>query len=50
VLTGSDLKAFNSFDFPKRVAPTDFAKPTTSGGHTKFEVPARSYTVLQWGA
>ena len=50
VLTGSDLKAFNSFDFPKRVAPSDFGKPVTSGGHTKFEVPARSYTVLQWGA
>ena len=50
VLTGSDLKAFNSFDSPKRVAPSDFGKPVTSGGHTKFEVPARSYTVLQWGA
>ena len=22
----------------------------TSGGRTKFEVPARSYTVIQWGA
>jgi len=50
VLTGSDLKAVNSFSSPKQVAPTDFAKPTTSGGHTRFEVPARSYSVVQWGA
>jgi alpha-L-arabinofuranosidase len=49
-LTGDDLKAFNGFDAPKRVAPADFAKPTTAGGHTKFEVPPRSYTVIQWGA
>lgn len=48
VLTGSDLKASNSFSEPKRVAPADFPKPTTTGGHTKFEVPARSYTVVQW--
>jgi hypothetical protein len=44
------LKAFNGFDAPKRVAPADFAKPATTGGHTKFEVPPRSYTVIQWGA
>jgi alpha-L-arabinofuranosidase len=49
VLTGSDLKAFNSFDSPQRVVPQEFGKPSTAGGHTKFEVPARSYTVLQWG-
>jgi len=49
VLTGSDLKASNSFSEPKRVVPTDFPKPTTAGGHAKFEVPARSYTVVQWG-
>jgi alpha-N-arabinofuranosidase len=48
VLTGSDLKASNGFDSPKRVVPQDLAKPVTSGGHTKFEVPARSYTVIQW--
>jgi alpha-L-arabinofuranosidase len=48
VLTGNDLKATNGFDAPKRVVPTDFTKPTTSGGHTKFEVPPRSYTVVQW--
>ena len=48
VLTGSDLKAVNSFGSPKTVVPTELSKPLTSGGHTKFEVPARSYTVLQW--
>lgn len=50
ILTGTDLKAFNTFDAPQRVAPADLAKPVTSGGHTKFEVPAQSYSVLQWGA
>ena len=49
-LTGNDLKAFNTFDAPQRVAPQPFDKPVTSGGRTKFEVPARSYTVIQWGA
>ena len=47
-LTGSDLKAFNSFDAPKRVVPADLVKPVTSTGHTKFEVPPRSYSVVQW--
>lgn len=49
VLTGSDLKAFNSFESPKRVIPTELGKPVTSGGHTKFEVPPSSYSVLRWG-
>ncbi len=49
-LTGSDLKAFNSFDAPQRVIPQAFEKPAITGSRTKFEVPARSYTVLQWGA
>jgi len=47
-LTGSDLKAINSFDAPKRVVPQAADKPSTSGGRTKFEVPARSYTIIQW--
>jgi len=47
-LTGTDLKAINSFDAPKRVVPQTTDKPSTSGGRTKFEVPARSYTVIQW--
>jgi len=49
-LTGSDLKAVNSFDAPKHVVPQDLNKPTTSSSHSKFEVPACSYTVVQWGA
>jgi alpha-N-arabinofuranosidase len=47
-LTGSDVKAVNSFDAPKRVVPQGLDKPSTAGGRTKFEVPARSYSVIQW--
>ena len=50
VMTGDDLKAANSFDAPRKVVPQALAKPTTTGGKTKFEVPARSYSVIQWGA
>jgi alpha-L-arabinofuranosidase len=48
VLTGDDLKAVNSFQSPQKVAPQSFAKPTTTNGRTKFEVPARSYSIVQW--
>ena len=48
VLTGNDLKASNSFDAPQRVVPQDLGKTATANGHTRFEVPARSYTALQW--
>jgi len=48
VLTGDDLKATNSFETPQKVVPQAFEKPTTTGSRSKFEVPARSYTVLQW--
>jgi alpha-L-arabinofuranosidase len=48
VLTGSDLKAFNTFDAPQRVAPQASEKISSSGARTKFEVPARSYTAIQW--
>ncbi len=48
LLTGDDLKAVNSFQSPQRVAPQPFAKPTTTNNRTKFEVPPRSYTMLQW--
>jgi alpha-N-arabinofuranosidase len=48
VLTGNDLKAVNGFDAPERVKPQPFDKPATSNGRTRFEVPARSYTVIQW--
>jgi alpha-N-arabinofuranosidase len=50
VLTGDDLKASNSFEAPQRVVPQAIEKPVTAGGRTRFEVPARSYTVIQWGA
>jgi len=50
LLTGDDLKAFNSFEAPQRVAPRPLDKPSTAGGRTKFEVPARSYSAIQWGA
>jgi alpha-L-arabinofuranosidase len=48
VLTGDDLKAVNGFDSPERVKPVAAAKPSTSGGSTKLEVPPRSYSVFQW--
>ena len=48
VLTGSDMKAFNSFENPKRVAPQPFDAPKP-GPRATFQVPARSYTVIQWG-
>ena len=47
-ITGSDLKASNTFEAPQRVAPQVFEKPSTASGKTKFEAPARSYTVIQW--
>lgn len=50
VLTGDDLKAVNSFAAPRKVVPQELSKPSTSAGKTKLEVPARSYSVIQWGA
>jgi len=50
ILTGNDLKAFNTFETPQKVAPREFDKPGTAAGRTRFEVPARSYTAIQWGA
>ncbi len=50
LLTGDDLKAFNSFENPQKVAPRSLDKPAIMGGRAKFEVPARSYAVIQWGA
>jgi alpha-L-arabinofuranosidase len=48
LLTGDDLKAANSFAAPKKVAPQPFTAPAASAGKTRLEVPARSYTVVQW--
>ncbi len=50
VITGDDLKGSNTFATPQKVVPTTMSKPSTSNGKTKFEVPARSYTVIQWSA
>jgi alpha-N-arabinofuranosidase len=50
LLTGSDLKASNTFEAPSRVAPQKAEKPTSSGARTTFELPPRSYTVVQWTA
>jgi alpha-L-arabinofuranosidase len=50
LLTGDDLKAFNSFESPQKVAPRTLDKPSIAGGRAKLEVPARSYAVIQWGA
>jgi len=48
VLTGADLKASNTFETPQKVVPQAFAKPVTSNGRTRFEMPARSYAAIQW--
>jgi len=48
VLTGGDLKAFNTFEAPRRVAPQAAENPSTTGGSTKLELPSHSYTVIQW--
>jgi alpha-N-arabinofuranosidase len=48
VLTGDDLKATNTFAAPRRVVPQAFSAPASSDGKTRFEVPAHSYTVMQW--
>ena len=50
LLTGDDLKAVNTFDKPKAVVPQNLNKPTIANGRMKFEVPAKSYTVIQLGA
>jgi alpha-L-arabinofuranosidase len=50
VLTGSDLKASNSFETPARVTPQKVEKPSTTPAHSSLELPPRSYTVVQWTA
>ena len=50
ILTGDDLKAFNSFEAPERVKPQPFEKPSTAGMRTRFEVPPRSYSAIQWSS
>jgi alpha-N-arabinofuranosidase len=43
-LTGPDLKAFNTFEDPKRVVPKPLDPPAASARMT-FKLPPRSYTV-----
>jgi len=50
VLTGSDLKASNTFEAPGRVTPQKGEKPSNTGGRSSLELPPRSYTVVQWTA
>jgi len=47
VLTGTDLKASNSFEDPKKVAPQAFDMPKPAA-KTVLQLPARSYAVIQW--
>lgn len=47
-LAGPDLKAFNTFDAPKRVAPQALPAPA-AGGRMTFKLPPRSYTVAHLG-
>ena len=44
-LTGSDLKAFNTFDAPRRVAPQRARSRPPPASRMTFKLPARSYTV-----
>jgi alpha-L-arabinofuranosidase len=43
-LTGADLKAFNTFEQPRRVAPQRL-DPPAPGSRMTFRLPQRSYTV-----
>ena len=43
-LTGPDLKAFNTFEQPRRVAPQRLDAPA-AGTRMTFKLPPRSYTV-----
>ncbi len=46
VLTGPDLKAFNTFEEPNRVAPQNL-EPPRAGSRMNFKVPAQSYSVFE---
>jgi alpha-N-arabinofuranosidase len=47
-LTGNNLKAFNTFQEPRRVAPRPL-EPPKAGARTMVQVPPKSYSVIQWG-
>jgi alpha-N-arabinofuranosidase len=44
-LTGADLKAFNTFENPRRVVPQRLDAPA-AGSRMTFRLPARSYTAV----
>ena len=44
-LTGPDLKAFNTFEQPRKVAPQRLDAPAAAGRMT-LKLPAASYTVV----
>ena len=46
VLTGPDLKAFNSFENPAKVSPQAFEAPRLAT-RTTLKLPPRSYTILR---
>ncbi len=46
-ITGSDLKATNTFDQPKKVVPQKLDAPEASTKMT-FKLPAASYTVAEF--
>ena len=48
VLTGTDLKASNTFETPNRVTPQKGEAPSNSGGRWSLKLPPRSYSVIQW--
>ena len=48
-ITGPDLKAFNTFEQPRRVAPQRLEAPAP-GSRMTVKLPPRSYTVLQLAA
>jgi len=45
-LTGADLKAFNTFEQPRRVGPQRL-DPPVAGTRMTFKLPPRSYTIAQ---
>jgi alpha-N-arabinofuranosidase len=45
-VTGTDLKAFNTFEQPRRVAPQRL-EPPAAGARMTFKLPPRSYSAVQ---
>ena len=46
-LTGADLKAFNTFEAPQRVAPQPLTAPAIVGSRMTLRLPPRSYSLVQ---